>query len=195
MAAADGTLFPTMRAAFLLCALSASTPAAELILVADGAQDSRAVQLLRTEAVNGVRAAAGYPRVMKSDDLPGLKPGRLVTVLGACEDRQTAQRVVNALKGKVPLSLRTVEDEWAGACPSMDPPPPPSDAMETKLRRRTERDPTNQDALYEYAMYLEMDGRLDEAKAQLGKLFKLNPDHTRGRELEAVIQVLEAGGE
>ena len=67
--------------------------------------------------------------------------------------------------------------------------------MEAKLKRRTEKDPTNQDALYEYAMYLEMDGRLDEAKAQLGKLFKLNPDHTRGRELEAVIQVLESGGE
>jgi len=178
-------------AAFLLCALSLSAPAAELLLVADGAQNSRAVQLLRTEAVSGVRTAAGYPKVMKSDDIPGLKPGKLVTVLGACGDRQTAQRVVNALKGKVPLSLRTVEDEWAGACPSVDP-PPPSDPLEARLRRRCEKDPADQDALYDYAMYLEMSGRLDDAKAQLAKLFKLNPEHRYGRELDAIINVLQA---
>jgi len=182
-----------MRPALLLCALSASAPAAELILVADGAQDSRAVQLLRTEAVNGVRAAAGYPKVMKSDDIPGLKPGRLVTVLGACADRKTAQNVVNALQGKVPLSLRAVEDEWAGACPSVEA-PPPEDSLETKMKRRIERDPTSQDALYDYALYLQMDGRLEEAQAQLDKLFKLNPEHLRGRNLQAVIDVVEAGG-
>ena len=78
MARADGTLIG-VRVAYLLCALSASAPAAEVILVADGAQGSRVVQQLRTEAVNGVRVAGGYPRVMKSEEISGLKPGRLVT--------------------------------------------------------------------------------------------------------------------
>jgi tetratricopeptide (TPR) repeat protein len=183
-----------MRAALLLCALSLSARAAEVLLVADGAQSSRAVQLLRTEPVNGVRAAGGYPKVMKSDDLPGLKPGRLVTVLGVCDDRKAAQRVVNALKGKVPLSIRTVEGEWPSACPATDPPPPTSD-VEAQLQRRLERDPSDEDARYDYAQYLQMAGRLDEAKAQLEKLFKLNPDHAAGRTLEAVIKVLESGGE
>jgi hypothetical protein len=183
-----------MRAALLLCALSVTAPAAEVILVADGAQNSRAVQLLRTEPVNGVRTAGGYPKVMKSDDIPGLKPGRFVTVLGVCGDRKAAQRVVNALKGKLALWLRTVEGEWDGACPSTDPPPPTSQ-VEIELQRRIEKDPADQNALYDYAQYLQMAARLDESKAQLEKLFKLNPDHAHGRTLEGVIKVLESGGD
>src|SRR4051812_1364456 len=120
MARANGTLFE-VRVAFLLCALSASAPAAEVILVADGAQGSPVVQQLRTEAVNGVRVAGGYPRVMKSEEISGLRPGRLVTVLGVCDDRKAARKVVLALKGKLALSTRTVEGEWAAFRSSQTP--------------------------------------------------------------------------
>jgi tetratricopeptide (TPR) repeat protein len=183
-----------MRATlFLLWALSAAAPAAEVILVADGAQGSRVVQQLRTEAVNGVRAAAGWPKVMPSDELPGLKPGRLVTVLGACGDRKSAQRAVNALKGKLALSIRTVEGEWAGACPALDPPPPTS-PTEAELQRRLLEDPEDQGALYDYAQFLQMQQRLDEAKVQLDKLLKLNPKHVDGLTLKAVIELIESTG-
>lgn len=183
-----------MRTAALLtlCALSASAPAAEVILVADGAQGSRVVQQLRTEVVSGVRAAAGYPRVMKSDDIPGLRPGKLVTVVGFCDDPKAAQRVVAALKGKLAVSTRTVEGEWADACPYTDPPPPTS-SLEAELRKRVEEDSSDEEALYEYARYLQLAGRLDEAKVQLNKLLKLNPDHADGRTLQGVIRVLQSG--
>jgi hypothetical protein len=36
--------------------------------------------------------------------------------------------------------------------------------------------------------------RLEEAKVQLGKLLKLNPNHSDGRTLKAVIDVLESSG-
>ncbi|HEY8207845.1 MAG TPA: tetratricopeptide repeat protein [Myxococcaceae bacterium] len=182
-----------MRVAFLLCALPAVAPAAEVILVADGAQGSYVVQQLRTEAVNGVRVAAGYPKVMKSDELSGLKPGRLVTVLGVCDTRKAALRTVNALKGKLALSIRTVEGEWAGACPSTDPPPPTS-PTEAELQRRLLEDPQDQGALYDYAQFLQMQQRLDEAKVQLDKLLKLSPRHVDGNTLKAVIELIESTG-
>ena len=182
-----------MRAAPLLClcALSGSALAGEIILVSDGSQGSRVVQQLRTEAVGGVRTAAGYPRVMKSDEIPGLKPGKLVTVVGFCTDRKAAQRTVNGLKGKLSVYIRTVEGEWPGACPTSDPPPPTS-PTEAELRRRVEQDPENENALYDYAQYLQMAGRLDEAEVQLDKLLKLNPEHAYGNQLQGVIRLLRA---
>ncbi|HVE81878.1 MAG TPA: tetratricopeptide repeat protein [Myxococcales bacterium] len=181
-----------MRRALLcwLCAVTLPAPAAEVILVADSARNGRVVQQLRTEAVNGVRPAPGYPRVMKSEEIPGLKPGRMVTVLGICEDRQAAQRAVTALKGKLPLSIRAAEGEWPGACPSTDP-PPPADPYEAKLVRRIEDQPDSDDALFQYAQYLQMAGRLDEAEEVLDKLLKRSPDHRDARDLKAVVRVLQ----
>jgi hypothetical protein len=181
-----------MRAALLLCAVSAAAPAAELIVVANGAQESWVVEQLRTEAVNGVRLAAGWPKVMKSEEI-GLKPGRLVTVLGACDQRKAAQRTVNALKGKLALSIRAVEGEWAESCPSMNPPPPTS-PTEAALQQRLLEDPEDQGALYDYAQFLQMQQRLDEAKVQLDKLLKLNPKHVDGNTLKAVIELIESTG-
>jgi tetratricopeptide repeat protein len=178
----------------VLCTLSASAPAAEVILVADGAQGSRVVQQLRDEPVNGVRVAGGYPRVMKSDEISGLKPGKLVTVVGFCSDRKSAQRVAAALKGKLAVITRTVEGEWPDACPQTDPPPPTS-SLEAQLRQRVQDDPESEEALYDYAHYLQMAGRLDEARAQLDKLLKLNPDHVDGKTLLGVVRLLQSGGE
>ncbi|HZN93105.1 MAG TPA: tetratricopeptide repeat protein [Myxococcales bacterium] len=182
-----------MRAAPLLClyALSGSALAGEIILVSDGSQGSRVVQQLRTEPVNGLRTAAGYPKVMKSDEVPGLRPGKLVTVVGFCGDRKAAQRAVNALKGKLSVYVRTVEGEWPAACPTTDPPPPTS-PTEAELLRRVEQDPENENALYDYAQYLQMAGRLDEAEVQLDKLLKLNPEHAYGNQLQGVIRLLRA---
>lgn len=167
--------------------------ASEVILVADGSQNSPVIQQLREEAVAGVRPAPGYPRVMSSDDIAGLKPGRLVTVIGFCDTRKAAQKVVSALRGKLPLSSRAVEGEWPDACPGVDP-PPPKDPYEAELRARLERDPSSRSALLEYAKFLQMAGRLEEAQVQLAKLLKLDPDNDEAKTLQSVIRVLQQGG-
>jgi hypothetical protein len=128
---------------------------------------------------------------MSTDEIPGLKPGRLVTVIGFCDDRKSAQKAVAVLRGKLALSSRAVEGEWPAACPSVDP-PPPKDPYEAELRERLEREPNSQGTLFEYAKFLQMAGRLDEAQVQLARLLKLNPDHDGAKELQAVIRVLQS---
>jgi hypothetical protein len=48
-----------------------------------------------------VSLAEGFPRLVHSDDVPGLRPGWYVVLLGAC-DAVRATRVVSALKSRYP---------------------------------------------------------------------------------------------
>ncbi|NPD28880.1 hypothetical protein D7Y27_34065 [Corallococcus sp. AB004] len=68
-----------------------------------------------------LKVAEGYPRIVQSDTVPGLKPGFVVVVLGACEPT-AAPKVMETLKAFEPaVYVRDVT--WAEplACPQLGP--------------------------------------------------------------------------
>lgn len=176
----------------LLAALASTAAADEMIYVKDRRrtpeQVEAVVEKLRLGTVNDVNVASGYPRLMRTDEIPGMKPGAFITVIGFCRERADAQEVVDALADQISLAIRKVEQEWDHACPNA-PPQPPLDDYEVRLRRQLRKTPKSPDALLAYARYLQQSGRLEEALAQVEKLIDVDPANNAGLELRAVIRL------
>ncbi|RKI62541.1 hypothetical protein D7X55_21860 [Corallococcus sp. AB049A] len=68
-----------------------------------------------------LKVAEGYPRIVKSDTVPGLKPGFMVVVLGACAPAE-GPKVLETLKAFEPGAY-TRDVTWAQplACPQLGP--------------------------------------------------------------------------
>ncbi len=111
-----------MHTLLLLLTIAASPPEASLIILGGGATVEDA-ERARQAWVDDVRlqpvaASEGWPRVMASDTVAGLKPGLQIAVLGACPFEQIvlAQAAASARPGAY---LRRVP--WPGpfACPAV----------------------------------------------------------------------------
>jgi hypothetical protein len=68
-----------------------------------------------------LRLAEGYPRVVRSADVPGLKPGLHVAVLGVCDAREGAHftTVFDALEPRTYSREVTWSEPGAPACPGL----------------------------------------------------------------------------
>lgn len=68
-----------------------------------------------------LKVAEGYPRIVPSDTVPGLKPGFVVVVLGACEP-DAGPKVLETLKAFEPAAYaREVSWKEPLACPQLGP--------------------------------------------------------------------------
>src|SRR5689334_4054140 len=83
----------------LLALLLAAAPATSNAIIWTGAADPIAARekldaWAKDEATwsRRVKLAEGYPRLVKSDELPGLKPGFHVVLLGICNAEKTRPR-------------------------------------------------------------------------------------------------------
>lgn len=92
------------------------------LIIADGsaeiAEGQRKLAELQQRALP-MRVARGYPKLVDSATLPGLKPGFHVVVLGACADRAMADVRLQLARAVAPGAyLRKVSAE--DACPAVD---------------------------------------------------------------------------
>ncbi len=108
------------------CSLAARANAAPLHLLvlsggtteADAKKALGSFQRLQPVLEKGVTLAAGYPRVLESKTVPGLKPGFWIVALGACRDAKPA---LEAVKAAYPGAYaRQLQDGAAAeACPAL----------------------------------------------------------------------------
>lgn len=113
--------------ALVLASLTLSqTPAAatrSVIILGGGAAKADAQAVLDKYAAwpfKGITPAAGHPRAVRSDEVAGLKPGFEIAILGACDDKATAE----ALRDLVAMDIagvyvREVPRSGAEACPAL----------------------------------------------------------------------------
>lgn len=75
----------------------------------------------KSEWEGTLKVAEGYPRIVQSDTVPGLKPGFVVVVLGACEPA-AGPKVLETLKAFEPAAYAR-DVTWAEplACPQLGP--------------------------------------------------------------------------
>lgn len=92
------------------------------LIIADGSTDIAEGQRKLEELQNRVpllRLARGYPQLVDSATMPGLKPGFYVVVLGACSDRVMADLRLGLARTVAPGAyLRPAAAEEA--CPAID---------------------------------------------------------------------------
>lgn len=91
------------------------------LMIADGSTDraeaQRKLDALK-EHVFPARLAAGYPQLVESATMPGLKPGFFVVVLGSCADRSEADVHLELMRAVAPGAyVRSVEGP--SACPTL----------------------------------------------------------------------------
>ena len=110
----------------LLALLLAATPATSNAIIWKGSNDPAAARELfdawpKDEAIwsRRVKLAEGYPRLVKSDDVPGLKPGFHVVLLGICNAEQVRPRT-RTLKDLYPMTYwRPLTAAQPDACPEV----------------------------------------------------------------------------
>lgn len=107
-----------MVSAALLLVLTAQQPA-HLLILGGGKRPEDAHEVkAKFESADGVKPAEGFPKVVKSDDIPGLNPGFHILVLGACKPDEWRLDAIRAFYDK--SYIRPVK--WKGAlpCPKLD---------------------------------------------------------------------------
>ncbi|HYV43543.1 MAG TPA: hypothetical protein VFA20_01735 [Myxococcaceae bacterium] len=177
-----------MRVLLLLSLLPAPAFAVEAIILGGGKTASVATETVAAfKAPADLTVSAGFPKLMNSSNVKGLKPGFHVAILGFCSDRRAAQKVARLFKGAY---TRTVQGQDPKTCPVITSPAPPMDPRETALLDRLKKDPKSEAALYDYGVYLKEEARFDEAQEQLNKLLEINPSHQGAKDLLQVIMVL-----
>jgi formylglycine-generating enzyme required for sulfatase activity len=106
--------------------LLAAAPAASNAVIWTGAQTEEAAKEKLSEWAKDertwserLRLGAGYPKLVKSDSLPGLKPGFHVILLGICNAEQVRPRT-RALKELYPYTYwRPLTEKQPEACPEL----------------------------------------------------------------------------
>jgi hypothetical protein len=133
-----------------------------------------------------------YPRVAKSDEFPGLNNGLYIAVLGLCAkgngtDVKKLVKAVNAVqKGAY---SKAIQGDYGDPCP-------PDSAFaapgydEKQLHKRIAKEPTNPAAAYDYAVFLEKNGRLAEASVFADRTLALDPKHEAAKALAQKLMVL-----
>jgi hypothetical protein len=125
---AEAQFIPAMRllaCGILLLGHVAPASAQTFLLISGGGKDPAAGEKALAQARSEMATSKGqveledsYPRLLHSDDAPGLNPGFFVSVLGACANRETAERARDALHRLMPgVYLRATSAPVAEGCP------------------------------------------------------------------------------
>lgn len=141
--------------------------------------------------------APGFPKVVESKTVPGLKPGFEVILLGVCSeagaDTHLADFIEARAKAAVPGAYgRPVEVSVGASCPRLAIPKPEDDAEGAKLWAAAEKTPDAPDALTALGHHLVGSGDL-EAGEYLGlRALQLAPKHAGAKGLMEKIGLLQA---
>lgn len=113
-----------MTTGLLLAAVLAAAPLESRLFIAAGAKgEPEAKKLLARLTLPPLLLAPGYPKLVRSDGIEGLKPGFVLVVLGACADVTAAQASHgNALAALIQRAVKgayakPVVKQDAAACP------------------------------------------------------------------------------
>jgi hypothetical protein len=137
----------------------------------------------------------GWPKVMRSDDVPGLKPGLFITVAATCTVEGNIPDAIAALDATLKRVAkgsysRTITAVLGNAC--FDPAVFEPDAAEQKLQQAVDAAPPGKraTAMYAYARALYADGRLLDAQGLTRELLRLDPTHAEALALAEILMVL-----
>lgn len=180
-----------MRAALVLVCLSAAVASAgergtvmtrsyALILGGGKAKADADGVLAKFSAPKGLAPAAGYPKVVKSDAVKGLKPGFFVAVLGYCDSTGELSSAVRTMWAAQKGSYaREVSEAVPGACPKLQGPAPGPSDEETKLQKKAEALADEADFEKARKVYLELltlNPGSKDAQAGLERIMVLTTD-------------------
>lgn len=134
-----------------------------------------------------------WPQVMRSDDVPGLKPGLFIAVLAMCShaehdapERKALAAAARALeKGSY---VRTVKGTHGDPCPDVGMIAKAS-PDEKKLRDDVDKAPTAK-TLVAYGTWLREQARLEEARLVVDEALALAPEDADAKALAEMIMVL-----
>lgn len=107
------------------------SPSFEVIILAGGSTPAEA-EAARTASApvfeRVVRATDGFPKVVRSDDYEGLRPGFVILVAGICAKKADAAAVRDIFNasGLVGVYTRTVKGTLDGQCPTLNTSSSPS---------------------------------------------------------------------
>ena len=95
----------------------------------DGEQ---ALQTFKQKSPEGLKWAAGYPKVLVSDTLPGLNPGFHIAVLGFCAGKAQAAEAARALNDTLGggVYFKKTAGPSDGLCPEVKDPAPEGYSLE-----------------------------------------------------------------
>lgn len=175
----------------LLAAVVASSPvlATEVVILGGGKTPAEAERVARQFEKVKDSFADGFPKQVRSDDVPGLKPGFHLLVGGFCADKAGALRAAKALAQTVKgVYTRTVTAAQPESCPNAAI---AEDPQAAPFLKKILADPKSVTARYEYGAHLHQRGLLDEAEAELEKALELDPQHAPSLELLRTIAVLK----
>jgi len=191
-----------MSAVLLIALLAGARPEAYEVIIAGGGKTRVEAEqaLARIESKlfylrHGRKNGRSFPKVMRSDELKGLKPGFFVAVLGLCKTTSHPPKARKALlfalreieKGAY---ARGVEGTFDDSCPPLAA-IQVADERERALREAVDKNPADAAVLLRYAEYLEHGGRFDEALIFLDRVLEISPDSQAARDLAHKISVLQ----
>lgn len=178
------------RASILAVLLSTSVAVAtEVVILGGGKTVQEAEASGRAFQAAHEAFTPGFPKRMRSDDLPGLKPGFQLLVAGFCSDKAAAQRAAKALNtlGKG-VYTRPVTAAQPESCPNAEI---AADPQSAPFLKRIAAEPRSVGARYALAAHLYERGLLDEAEVQLEEALRIDPEHGPSRDLLRTISVLK----
>ena len=103
------------------------------LILGGGKEAEDAASVVAAFKAGGATPIAGYPTIVKSDDVRGMNPGFYVAVLGYCGDDVDLGSEVRAMwRAQRGSYAREIDGTVAGACPTLRAPLPPT-AEERRL--------------------------------------------------------------
>ena len=179
--------------AWLLIGLLTSSPGSFDALIAGGgktkADAEKAAAAIEAKLFHlrfGARQRS-FPKVVRSDEVKGLRPGLFVAILGFCEK---SSPVLEALRKIDPgIYARKVQGDFAESCPPLALIEPAA-GEENELRSAIEAKPNDADRLVKYAAFLEQQALFEEAMIFIDRALELAPQHQGAKDLGHKITVL-----
>ncbi len=181
----------------LLCAPAPAAPkkVRQLIILGGGKTEEEAKAALESAKAKSLylelSAAAGFPKVVKSDDYKGLKPGLYVAAAGVCHRApKDVAELVTKLRALSPGAYsRELKGEVQADCPEPSAFESKSEE-ELKLISAIDKERKNLDALFAYAVFLKEAARFKEATAVLERMEAVKPGEKRAADLQQVIWLI-----
>jgi hypothetical protein len=129
-----------LLAAWLACSGQAPMTRNYALILGGGKTKADAEAVLKKfSAPKELRPAAGYPKLQKSDEVKGLKPGFFVALLGYCDNAGDLENEVRQMwKAQKGSYAREVDAAVPGACPKIDGPKLPPTDEEKKLLEKAQ---------------------------------------------------------
>ncbi len=147
--------------------------------------------------LRGFVPAPGFPKVVESKSVPGLKPGFEVIVLGVCSDSGADRHLADFLEARAREAVpgaygRAVEASVGPSCPRMVVPKPEDDAEGMKLWAAAEKSPESAEALTALGNYVVSVGDLDSGEYLGLRALQVAPGHAGAKALMEKVGLLRA---